>query len=134
MPEFISTNLGTRSKLEEAVPELSGAAFRDLFKAKRIAVVGGSTDVSKIGGRIVSHILDHGYEGELLIVNPREKTSTRAEAFPSISAVPGNIDAALIVTPAEVCDKRSTGVLWERHQDSCGILEWFQRDRSDRCR
>ncbi|MGI0092439.1 MAG: acetate--CoA ligase family protein [Nitrososphaerales archaeon] len=94
----------TNLHAEVREPKLSGESFRHLFEAESIAVVGGSTDYSKVGGRIVSRIKNHGYEGKLVVVNPKEAAASSSgsiPAFPSIASVPFEIDAALIVIPAE---------------------------------
>lgn len=80
---------------------LSGDSFNHIFNARSIAVVGGSLDYSKVGGRIVSRILNHGYQGKLAVINPKERSAGSLESFPSISQVPFEIDAALLVVSSE---------------------------------
>ena len=89
-------------KAEEITHTLSGGAFDYLFNSNSIAVVGGSLDYTKVGGRIVQRILRHGYNGKLAIVNPREKSTGEFDVFSSIAEVPYQIDAALLVVQSEM--------------------------------
>ena len=94
------------SERESVTDGLAGESFQALFNARSIAVVGGSMDASRIGGRLVSHILKGGYEGELLLINPKADPSGPLKSFPSIADVPNQtVDAALIVVPAEAVMK-----------------------------
>ncbi|MDE5736428.1 MAG: CoA-binding protein, partial [Bacteroidales bacterium] len=43
-----------------------------LFKPKSIVVVGASNDISKPGGRVLKHILDGRFSGQVYTVNPKE--------------------------------------------------------------
>ncbi|WP_028602803.1 acetate--CoA ligase family protein [Ottowia thiooxydans] len=72
---------------------------------RSIAVIGASQDVSKIRGRMLRILIESGYDGVLLPVNPSHATVQGLPAYPSISALPQRADMALIATPAEaVCD------------------------------
>lgn len=85
---------------------LAGESFHGLFESKCIAVIGGSTDPSKIGGKLVSHILKQGFEGQLVLVNPKENPSGPLKVFPSVADIPDKmVDAALIIVPAEAAVK-----------------------------
>lgn len=96
------TGRSVESGRDAEVYKLAGESFRALFDSKRIAVVGGSMDASKIGGKLVSHILKQGYEGQLVLVNPKESPSGPLKVFPSVGDIPDQtVDAALIVIPAE---------------------------------
>ncbi|MBH1965171.1 MAG: acetate--CoA ligase family protein [Comamonadaceae bacterium] len=72
---------------------------------RSIAVIGASQDVTKIRGRMLRILIDSGYDGVLLPVNPSHEKVQGLAAYPSISALPQRADMALIATPAEaVCD------------------------------
>ncbi len=74
-----------------------------LIDPKRIVVVGASGDVSKPGGKILKNLLDHGYAGELLVVNPRQDEVQGVKSFRSVEALPGGIDLAILAVPAAAC-------------------------------
>ncbi|MCF8344999.1 MAG: CoA-binding protein, partial [Bacteroidales bacterium] len=45
---------------------------RELIDPKSIAVVGGSKDITKPGGKVLKNIIDGKYKGDLFVVNPKE--------------------------------------------------------------
>lgn len=76
-------------------------ALRALFAPRGIAVLGASDDPVKIGGRPLAFLRRHGYAGSLYPVNPSRATVQGLPAFPSIEAIPGPVDLAIVVLPAE---------------------------------
>ncbi len=45
---------------------------RELTDPKSIVVIGGSNDLQKPGGKILKNIIDGGYKGTLIVLNPKE--------------------------------------------------------------
>ncbi|MCE1255098.1 MAG: acetate--CoA ligase family protein [Anaerolineae bacterium] len=89
-----------------------------LLNPLNIAVIGGSEDKSKPGGRIVANILAHHYQGELLIVNPKQSHIQGVRAYPGVADLPAAPELALIAVPApavpaavEALAKRGTPVV-----------------------
>ena len=72
-----------------------------VFRPRAIAVVGASDDPVKIGGRPLAFLLRHGYAGRVFPVNPARATVQGLPAFPSIGAIPEDVDLAIVVVPAE---------------------------------
>ena len=72
-----------------------------VFRPRAIAVVGASDDPVKIGGRPLAFLLRHGYAGRVFPVNPARATVQGLPAFPSIGAIPEEVDLAIVVVPAE---------------------------------
>jgi len=72
-----------------------------VFRPRAIAVVGASDDPVKIGGRPLAFLLRHGYPGHVYPVNPSRATVQGLPAFPSVAAIPGEVDLAVVVVPAE---------------------------------
>jgi len=72
-----------------------------LFHPRAIAVVGASDDPVKIGGRPLAFLLRHGYRGSVFPVNPARATVQGLAAFPSLAAIPGAVDLAVVAVPAE---------------------------------
>lgn len=71
-----------------------------LFEPTGIAVIGASNDPHRIGGRPVAHMLAAGFRGRLFPINPNRTEIQGLPAFPSIEAVDGNIDLAIIALAA----------------------------------
>ena len=84
-----------------------------VLNAGSVAVVGASKVPTKRGYQTIRTLLDEGYEGVIYPVNPKEKSIMGLHCFPSVSEIPGEVDVALIATPArtvpavlEDCGKR----------------------------
>ena len=67
-----------------------------VFRPRAIAVVGASDDPVKIGGRPLAFLLRHGYAGRVFPVNPARATVQGLPAFPSICAIPDEVDLAIL--------------------------------------
>ncbi|MGH7365223.1 MAG: acetate--CoA ligase family protein, partial [Candidatus Rokuibacteriota bacterium] len=77
------------------------AELSAVFRPRAIAVVGASDDPVKIGGRPLAFLLRHGYGGRVFPVNPSRATVQGLPAFPSVAAIPEDVDLAIVVVPAE---------------------------------
>ncbi len=78
---------------------LDPASLAPLFRPASIAVIGASTDASKIGAIPLVHMKASGYRGRLYPINPRAASVLDIPAFPALSAVPGPVDLAIIAVP-----------------------------------
>lgn len=72
-----------------------------VFAPRSIAVVGASTDDLKVGHRAVKHLVDFGYPGELYPIHPSAPEICGRKAYPSLAAVPGEIDRVIVAIAAE---------------------------------
>jgi acetate---CoA ligase (ADP-forming) len=75
--------------------------MQNLFYPKNLSIVGASKDSSKLGHIIAKNILESGYKGKLFLVNPKEKEILEKEVFNQISALPENLEVAILVIPAK---------------------------------
>ncbi len=75
--------------------------LNSLFRPKSIAVVGASTQPGKIGYTVLKNLLESKYDGKIYPVHPEATEILDLKAYPSITAVPGSVDAAVIVVPAK---------------------------------
>ena len=88
---------------ERSVTDQPAATLDALFRPHSIAVVGASSDPRKIGGRPVAY-LKRGYRGRILPVNPGQAQIQGLPAFPTLDAVPGPVDQAILALPAKVAE------------------------------
>lgn len=79
-----------------AAPRLSIA---EILAPKRVAVFGASDDRSKWGGRIMHYLALHGFEGEVVPINPRRDVVQGRTCYSRIGDAPP-IDVAVIAVPA----------------------------------
>ncbi|MBS0561548.1 MAG: CoA-binding protein, partial [Proteobacteria bacterium] len=68
-----------------------------LLSPRRIALVGASTDASRLTARAQIYLRRHGFTGELFPVNPRAGTVLGERAYPSLLDVPGMVDFAYVL-------------------------------------
>lgn len=70
------------------------------FAPRSIAVIGASRDPSKVGGSVLANLRSAGFEGRVIPVNTRADTVQGLAAVPSLLAVDGPVDLAVITVPA----------------------------------
>src|SRR5215203_6238461 len=74
--------------------------LRHILNPRSVAVIGASESTEKFGGRVMSFLQKHGFEGRVLPIHPTASTIGGLRAFARISDAPGPIDVALIAVPA----------------------------------
>ena len=91
----------------------SGPDLRPLLDPESIAIVGASADFSRINGRPLRFLLEYGYRGQILPINPRYDEIAGVRCFPSVGELPAAPDLALIGLAAastpevlEACGRR----------------------------
>jgi len=71
-----------------------------VLNARSVAVVGASKVPTKRGYQTIRTLLDERYEGSIYPVNPKEKSIMGLKCYTAVSEIPGEVDVALIATPA----------------------------------
>ncbi len=72
-----------------------------LIRPRSIAIVGASSDLSKISGRPLKHLIEKGYTGRILPVNPGRAQIAGLTCYPTIDSLPEAADLAIVAVPAE---------------------------------
>jgi acyl-CoA synthetase (NDP forming) len=72
-----------------------------LLWPKSVAVVGASSDVHGLRGRILEVILSHPYEGKIFPVSRSATEVQGLKAYPSVEALPEPPDLAVLIIPAQ---------------------------------
>ena len=72
------------------------------FDPRSIAILGASSDPDKIGGVPVALLKRAGFPGRILPVNPTQPHIQGLPAYPSVRAIEGDIDLAVIALPAKL--------------------------------
>jgi acetyl coenzyme A synthetase (ADP forming)-like protein len=75
-------------------------ALKLFFEPRAVAVIGASRHRGTIGGEIFHNLLSYGFKGTVYPVNPSATSIENVQCYPSIEAVPGPVDLAVIVVPA----------------------------------
>jgi acetate---CoA ligase (ADP-forming) len=71
-----------------------------LLRPRSVAVIGASTDPLKRGYQAIKRLQLDGYEHPIYPVNPTAERILGLPVYPDIEAVDGEVDLALVVTPA----------------------------------
>ena len=71
-----------------------------LFNPQSLAIVGASSDPKKLSGRAIHYMKTYGFKGKLYPVNPSSPEIQGLTAYPSVSAIPGPVDQAVIIVPS----------------------------------
>jgi acyl-CoA synthetase (NDP forming) len=74
--------------------------LHDIFNPRAIAVIGASDNSGKWGHRMVDRPLKTGFKGAIYPINPNTREIMGLPCYPSVGAVPGDIDLAVITTPS----------------------------------
>lgn len=75
-------------------------ALKLFFEPRGVAVIGASRRRGTIGGEILHNLVSFGFKGSIYPVNPTAASIDNIKCYPSIEAVEGPVDLAVIVVPA----------------------------------
>src|SRR3954469_13274960 len=76
-------------------------SLRALLNPASIAIVGASSDFSKVNGRPLKHLLEKGYAGRIYPVNPKYAAINGLACFAGIADIPEKVDLAIVAVPAK---------------------------------
>lgn len=89
-----------------------------LLRPQAIAVVGASRQPGTVGYELLRNLVVGGFTGPVYPVNPEATSVASLPAWPSIDAVPGPVDLAVVAVPAaavlevtEACGRAGVGAL-----------------------
>lgn len=71
-----------------------------LFQPGSVAVIGASARESSVGFRVLRNLIDGGFAGPVMPVNPKQKAIAGIVAYPDVASLPHVPDLAVICTPA----------------------------------
>lgn len=88
--------------LMEARARQAGArSVERLLAPRSIAVVGASRQPGTVGHNVFRNLIDGGFEGPVYPVNSEAEYVSSVRTYPSVLAVPDDIDLAVVAVPAE---------------------------------
>ncbi|HEY0185038.1 MAG TPA: CoA-binding protein, partial [Rhodopila sp.] len=79
---------------------MTGHRLHSFFWPESIAVLGASPDLHRIRGRLLHQLRENGFPGRILPINPSYQEIDGLPCYPSIGAVKGPVDLALVAIPA----------------------------------
>jgi acetyl coenzyme A synthetase (ADP forming)-like protein len=93
-------------------------ALSAILKPRAVAVIGASRQRGTVGGELFHNLLSYQLEGPVYPVNPSATVVQSVPAYPSVEAVPGPVDLAVIAVPsarvvevAEQCARKGVRAL-----------------------
>jgi acetate---CoA ligase (ADP-forming) len=74
--------------------------LKTLFHPRSVALIGVSTEQTKLSGRPLRFFREFGYAGRLYPVNPKYQEIAGMPCFAKLADIPGDVDLAVITLPA----------------------------------
>ncbi|MFP4206278.1 MAG: acetate--CoA ligase family protein [Spirochaetaceae bacterium] len=75
---------------------------QELLEPRSIAVVGGSNNIHKPGGKVLRNLIEASFPGDLYVVNPKEQQVQGVASYPSVAELPPT-DCAILAIAAKHC-------------------------------
>ena len=87
------------AKAAERSQAAATASMKGFFEPEAVVVIGANRERGKIGSEILHNIAAGGFTGRLVAVHPSASEIDGVSAFPSVGAIPGEIDLAVVCVP-----------------------------------
>lgn len=78
-----------------------GSSLDPILRPRSVAVIGASQRRGSLSGEVFHNLLACGFHGPVFPVNPSRDVVQSVKAYPSIADVPGPVDLAVLVVPAD---------------------------------
>jgi acetyltransferase len=78
------------------------SSLKSILYPKSIAVIGASRNPGTIGYNLVRALIQSGYVGAVYPVNPNIEVVSSIKTYPSVMAIPGDVEMAIIAVAASV--------------------------------
>src|ERR1700758_5533323 len=88
------------STMQGTEPDVKRPVFECMFDPRSVAVIGATEREGSVGHTILANLRDQQFRGRVFAVNPKHKRLMQRVCYPNIAKVPGEVDLAVIVTPA----------------------------------
>jgi acetyltransferase len=90
----------TTNKTNKKRPHLQRNQPLDVFfSPKSVAVIGATENAGSVGRTLLWNLVTSPFGGTVYPVNPKRSSVLGVKAYPSITAIPEEVDLAVIVTP-----------------------------------
>src|SRR5690348_5254856 len=77
------------------------SSMMSFFSPASVALIGATDREGSVGCTVLRNLLQGGYKGRVLAVNPRRKEVLGLPCYPAIGAIPAVVELVVVVTPAE---------------------------------
>ncbi|NUT95401.1 MAG: GNAT family N-acetyltransferase [Saccharothrix sp.] len=79
-------------------------SVHNLLHPRSVAVIGASTDPTKIGHAVLTNLLEGVFHGPVYPVNAEHRSVRGVRAYPSVLDIPDDVDLAVVAVPAAGVD------------------------------
>lgn len=73
--------------------------LKHLFEPRSVAIIGASVKPHSVGGTVLRNLVEGGFKGALMPVNPKYKTLEGLVVYPNVARLPQAPELAVICTP-----------------------------------
>ncbi len=94
------------------------APLHSLFRPRSVAVIGAARRRGSISAEVFHNLLERGFQGAVYPVSARSAVVQSVRAYPSVEAIPDDVDLAVLVIPArevliaaEACGRKGVRAL-----------------------
>ncbi|MEI6266427.1 MAG: acetate--CoA ligase family protein [bacterium] len=105
--------------------------MKDILQPKSVAIIGASSHPEKIGFSVLKNIIDGGFQGRIIPINPASDNILGLNCLPSVSEIRGVCDLAVIVVPAKIVPEVLTECGKKRIRTAIIISAGFAEAGSD---
>lgn len=74
--------------------------LESFFSPRSVALIGATESPGSVGRTVFWNLIRNPFGGTVFPVNPKRESVLGIKAYPSVSAVPGDVELAVITTPA----------------------------------
>ncbi|HEY2998531.1 MAG TPA: GNAT family N-acetyltransferase, partial [Acidimicrobiales bacterium] len=92
--------LEAEAAVEARARRAEAEAVRLLLAPRSVAVVGAGREQGSVGHAVLRNLVGHEFAGPVYPVNPRAGSVAGVRAAPSLDAIDGPVDLAVVVVPA----------------------------------
>ncbi|CEL97119.1 unnamed protein product [Vitrella brassicaformis CCMP3155] len=85
----------------EAIMTVQDSGLSPIFTPRSVAVIGATDKPRSVGGTLMRNLVTGGFSGPIYAVNPKREEVMGVQCFPSVKAIPGDVDLVVIVTPSK---------------------------------
>ncbi|MBA0125702.1 GNAT family N-acetyltransferase [Haloechinothrix sp. YIM 98757] len=86
-------------------------SVQNILHPRSVALIGASSDRSKIGYAVLSNLLGADFSGTVYPVNPEHNSVRGVLTYPSVVDIPDDVDLAVVAVPADKVDDVLDGAL-----------------------
>ncbi len=79
---------------------MTNSSLTPFFTPRGVAVIGASSDPSKLGYRLAHNLVDCGYPGAVHFVNPKGGSLLERQMVRTVAEIPDPVDLAVLLIPA----------------------------------